>query len=258
MKRIWLYISEKLSAFYLILLFFAAWQIIPSLGLVNTHFFPPLSQVLSEAGKVGYANILVNILVSLRRVAVGFLLATAVALPLGFVLAGAFRRLADLLSPLTTFLAQIPPFILFPVFVVIFGTGELSVHIVIFWSAVWPILFYTVTGATQVDSQLVKSARSMGADKLSIFFYVILPSSLPSILTGMRSGLTLCFMMLIGAETMGASSGMGWQINMAKRMAVVPRIYLITMVVAVVGLLINYLFELLENRIVIWKDVEEI
>ena len=256
MKKTWLFLHEKLSAFYLLLLFFAVWQIVPSLGLVNTHFFPPLSQVLGEAGRLGFLDILVNVLTSLRRVAVGFLLATAAALPLGFILAGALPRAADFLNSLMAFLAQIPPFILFPVFVVIFGTGEISVHVVIFWSALWPILFHTIAGVNLVDPQLIRSARTMGADGVSVFLDVVLPGALPSILAGMRSGLTLCFMMLIGAETMGASSGMGWQINMAQRMAIVPRIYLVAMIVAVVGLVINAFFELLERKIVVWKDVE--
>ncbi|MDR1082564.1 MAG: ABC transporter permease [Coriobacteriales bacterium] len=247
-------INRRISAVYLLIIFFAFWQIAPLIGLADPVYLPPLSRVLAEAAVVGFSQLATDVLVSVWRVIAGFLIAIILALPLGFVLAGAFKRVSDILGPLMTFLSQIPPFILFPVFIIIFGVGETGIFAVIIWSAFWPTLFSTIAGSNHVDPLLVKSARSMGADRLSIFTDVIIPSSLPQIMTGMRSGLTLCFMMLIGAETMGAASGMGWEINMAQRMAIIPRIYLMALLVAIVGLLINYLFEWLEQTVVVWRD----
>jgi NitT/TauT family transport system permease protein len=247
-------VNHRLSAAYLLIAFFALWQLAPSIGLADPVYLPPLSRVLAEAAVVGFGQLAADVSISIWRIAIGFLISIIVALPLGFVLAGAFKWASDILRPLMTFLSQIPPFILFPVFIIIFGVGETGILAVIIWSAFWPTLFSTVAGSSQVDPLLVKSARSMGADRLSIFTDVIIPSALPQIMTGMRNGLTLCFMMLIGAETMGAVSGMGWEINMAQRMAIIPRIYLMALVVAVVGLLINYLFEWLERTVVVWRD----
>ncbi len=254
MKSVFLKIHDMVKSAYIITGVLVFWQLAPYLGLVNPRFLPPLSRVLAETFQLGLGSIAIDIINSLKRVILGFSLAAIITLPLGFILAGAFPRLAKLLNPLMLFLSQIPPFILFPIFVVIFGIGEGGIFTVIFWSAIWPILFNTIAGTQSFDTQLVKSARSMGASQLTIFLKVIIPGTLPYIMTGMRTAMTICFIMLIGAETMGASSGLGWEIHQAQRMAVIPRIYLIVLVVAIVGLLINYLFEWLEKNIVIWKE----
>ncbi|OPY58892.1 MAG: Bicarbonate transport system permease protein CmpB [Pelotomaculum sp. PtaU1.Bin035] len=254
MKKALLNIHNRMISLYIIIVFFVLWQLIPYTGLVNPHFLPPLSKVIAETFKLSLGNIVLDIVHSLRRIIIGFFVATAVALPLGFVLAGALPKLGKLLNPLMMFLSQIPPFILFPVFVIIFGIGEGGILTVIFWSALWPILFNTIAGTQMVDPLLIKSARSMGSSQLTIFLKVILPGTLSSIMTGMRAAMTFCFMMLIGAETMGANSGLGWEINMSQRMAVIPRIYLVVMIVAIVGLAINYLFEWFERNTIIWRE----
>jgi len=239
---------------YLVLAVLVLWQLAPTLGLVDPVYLPPLTRVLAESEALGLTRLAGDVGMSLLRIVVGFSLATALALALGFVLAGAFKRIAAFIRPLMVFLSQIPPFILFPVFIIVIGVGETSILFVIVWSAFWLILFSTITGFSQTDPQLMKIARSMTAGRLTVFLSVVVPGALPHIMTGMRNGLTLAFMMLIGAETMGAASGMGWEINMAQRMAVIPRIYLIALVVAVVGLIVNYLFEWLERRLVVWQS----
>ncbi|NLD46182.1 MAG: ABC transporter permease subunit, partial [Clostridiaceae bacterium] len=90
---------------------------------------------------------------------------------------------------------------------------------------------------------------------LTIFFKIIIPGALSSILTGMRTGMTMSFMMLIGAETLGADSGLGWLIHNAKSMGFIPRIYLAAILIAVLGLGVNYIFQWLEENIIIWKEV---
>lgn len=254
LKKILLAIHQKIISVYIIIAFFVLWEVLPSVGLVDSLFFPPFSKVVAESFNLGWGSILTDIVTSLRRVIIGFFVATAVALPFGFILAGALPRLARLFNPLMVFLSQIPPFILFPVFVIIFGIGEGGIFTVIFWSAVWPVLFNTIAGTQLVDPVLIKCARSMNSNPATIFFKVILPGALPSIMTGLRSGMTFCFMMLIGAETMGASSGLGWRINMAQRMAVIPRIYLTVLIAAIVGLAVNYLIEWFERNTIIWKE----
>jgi NitT/TauT family transport system permease protein len=244
--------NDKLAGIYLVILFFIAWQAIPSLGLVDPIYFPSLSTVLAAGADLGVVRIASDILNSLRRVVIGFGLAIVLSLPVGFVLAGALPRLARFLKPLMTFLSQIPPFILLPVFVLIFKVGEASIDAVIFWSAFWPILFATILGISLVDPLLVKSARSMGADRFVIFTDVIIPGALPQIMTGLRYGLTFTFMMLIGAESLGSFTGMGYELIVAQRRAQIPNIYFMVLVIAVVGILANYLLELLEKRLVVW------
>jgi NitT/TauT family transport system permease protein len=254
MKALLQQINKKLQAVYLIALFFIVWQVVPSLGLVNTNYFPALSTVLSRGFEVGLAQIGSDVGHSLLRIVLGFAIATVTALPLGFILSGALPRLGKFLGPLTTFLSQIPPFILLPVFVLVLGVGEQSIVAVIFWSAFWPILFACIRGISLTDPLLIKSARSMGAGPLTIFAKVVIPNAVPSIMTGMRYALTFSFMMLIAAESMGSFAGMGYELTLAQRRAQIPIIYFMVIVIAVVGLLVNYLFELFEKKVTAWKQ----
>jgi NitT/TauT family transport system permease protein len=249
-------INFRLQPWYLIILVLLAWQILPSIGVVNATFLPPFTQVLADIPNVGLGRLATDILVSLRRILVSFLIATLLAVPAGFVLAGVLKGLARFIGPLMTFLSQIPPFILFPALLVLLGAGEVSVIAVIIWAGFWITLFATISGAGLVDPQLVKAARTMGADKLTVFTDVVLPTALPYIMTGIRSALTFAFLILIGAETMGASAGLGWEIHMSQMNTTIPRTYLMVLVVAVVGLGINYLAELAERKLVVWKEDE--
>jgi NitT/TauT family transport system permease protein len=239
---------------YLVIVFLAVWQWLPTHGVVSPVFVTPLSGVFEAAAKLGALKVLLHIGISLRRMAVGFAISTALAMPVGFALAGAVPRLVKILMPLMTFLSTIPPFILFPIFMVLIGPGEKGIYLVIFWSAFWPILFTSMQGVGEIDARLIRAARAMSANSAHIFFKVVLPASFPNLMRGIRVGLTVSFLMLIGAETMGAESGLGWMINNAQHMAIVPRIYLGALLVAVIGFLLNFLMNLLESRVVDWKE----
>lgn len=250
-------VNSKLMSLYLFILLILVWEIVPRTGLVSPVFVPPFSRIVQVGIDLSLTKILLYISVSLKRVFVGFLISTALALPVGFILAGALPAVARFIRPLTVFLSQIPPFILFPIFVIIIGVGEGGIYTVIFWSSFWPILFTTIAGIQNVDPLLVRCARAMSAGRVQIFFKVVLPAAFPAIMTGIRSGLTMSFLMLIGAESMGADSGLGWLIHNAQSMGFVPRIYLGAILVAGVGLALNYLLEALEKSIVDWKEIPE-
>ncbi|AIQ64554.1 putative aliphatic sulfonates transport permease protein SsuC [compost metagenome] len=250
-------VHRALLSFYLFFLVIIIWELAPRLGLVSDVFVPPFSRVVKTGVDLGLTNILLYISISLKRVFFGFILATILALPVGFILAGAVPKLAVFLRPLTKFLSSIPPYILFPVFVIIVGVGEGGIYTVIFWSSFWPILFTTIAGIQNVDPLLIRAAKSMNASKVTIFTKVILPGASPTLITGLRTGLTMSFFMLIGSESMGADSGMGWMIHNAQSMGFVERIYLGAIMVAGVGLALNYVLEYLENSILTWRQAPE-
>ncbi len=247
-------LNKKLISVYIFIGFFILWEVAPRIGWTDPIFVPPFSVIMASAKEITYLQILIDAAVSMKRIIVGFALATVLALPVGFILGGAFPRLAKFFKSLFDFLAQVPAFILFPVFVIIFGIGETGIYAVMLWAAFWPILFTTIVGVQQVDPSLIKSARSMGANNVTIFFKIIIPGALASIMTGMRTGMTICFMMLIGAETLGADSGLGWLIHNAMNMGFIPRIYLSAILVAIMGLGVNYFLQYLEENIIIWKE----
>jgi len=248
-------LNDRLIDYYGMVLLLVLWEAAPRLGWIDTQFFPPPSLIAREGAKlVASGELLVHIGVSLQRTLQGLACAISLAVPLGFIMAGWFPRLTKFLTPLLRLLGQINAFSLFPLFVLFFGIGELAKFSIIFWSCLWPVLFTTIAGVKQVEPLLIKVSRSMGSGRLTVFLKVLLPGALPSIFTGIRVGANVAFLMLIAAEMIGASTGLGWLIHNSSVNYVIPRLYLAAVLIALLGMSLNYLIHWVESRVVTWKQ----
>ncbi|MDR3146554.1 MAG: ABC transporter permease [Treponema sp.] len=250
-------LNNRLLNVYLLVAAIVLWQIAPGLGWTNPVFVPPFSTIVGEAVEMSIPVVLLHVGHSLLRVFVGFVICMAASLPLGFILGGAFPRLAALLRALMNFLAQIPPYILYSVIAIVSGPGERAIAFVIVWSAFWPVLFTTLQGVGEIDARLIRCARSMNAGNLLVFFKVVLPAVFPNLMRGARQGMTMSFLMLIGAESMGAQSGIGFLIHNAQVMGYINRVYLGALLSAVVGFLLNAAMAFIEKKLVTWKEPSE-
>jgi NitT/TauT family transport system permease protein len=222
------------------------WEIAPRIGMVDKQFFPPLSQVLLFLGSLAASGkLFLHVAASLQRIFIGLVLATAIAVPTGFLLGGVFPSLSRKLVPLFRLLEQVNPLCLYIIFMLFFGIGEKVKIIIIFWAIIWPILFTTIAGVQQVNPLYIKIARSFGADKFTVFSKVILPGAAPAIFTGIRAGATHAFFILVIAETMGAYFGLGRLIRTSAFGAFI--------IIALLGMTIDYLLHLLESSLLDWK-----
>jgi NitT/TauT family transport system permease protein len=247
--------SNRLIDISGLVVFFLAWELLPRTGVVDGQFIPPLSKVLFEIGKLAAdGSLFIHIAASLQRIILGLLVAVAIAVPLGFLLGGVFPVLSQQLRPLFRLFGQINAFALFPIFILFFGIGEFAKIAIIFWSTVWPVFFTTIVGVQNIDPLYIKSARTFGADKLTIFLKVILPGASPVIFTGIRSGATRAFLMLIAAEMIGAKAGLGWLVHNSEMNAIMPRLFAAMITIAFLGATINYLLFILEDSFVDWKQ----
>jgi NitT/TauT family transport system permease protein len=237
-----------------ILLFFVLWELAPRAGGLLETFIAPPSVVLGTLGELLVSGELSgHVAVSLGRAVAGFSVAALLAIPLGFLLGGSFRTFERIVNPVLGLLGQLNPFSLFPLFIMLFGIGELSKEAMIFWVCVWPILFNTITGVKGIDPLLVKSARSMGTRGATLFFRVVLPAASPGIFTGLKMGAGTAFFMLIAAEMIGASRGLGWLVWNAQINFQIPRLFAATVVISVLGLTLNALLERIERRLLGWR-----
>ena len=238
-----------------ILLFFAVWELAPKAGGLLETFIAPPSVVLKTLWELLKSGELYgHVAVSMGRATAGFVVAALMAIPLGFLLGGSFRRFERLVHPVLNFLGQVNPFSLFPLFILLFGISEVSKGAMIFWVCVWPILFNTITGVKGIDPLLVKSARSMGVSIPTLFFKVILPAASPGIFTGLRMGSGTAFFMLIAAEMIGASRGLGWLVWNAQINFQIPQLFAATVVISVLGLILNSLFVFVERHLLGWRE----
>lgn len=245
--------STVLAGLPLLLGLALLWEVAPRLGWMNPIFFPPLSAVLAAlwdlvaSGEMGK-----HIGISFQRAGLGFALATAVAIPLGFLMGrySAFEKAADLLVQTLRNTSQ---FALLPVFVLLLGIGEASKIAITFYAAVFFLLVNTIVGVKSVDPLLLKAAKSMGTSDWDLFRKVIFPSAIPSIVAGMRLGVKASLFSVIAAEMLAARSGIGFLIQNAQLMLKSADMYAGILVLTVVGLLLNYALVWIERRATHWR-----
>ena len=236
-----------------IVLFLLCWEIAPRIGLINDAFVPPVSQVATYlAHALASGDLEPHILISLSRSIAGFSLALCVALPLGFAL-GWFQTFERYADPLIQLFRQTSAFALFPLFILILGVGEVSKVAIILYGAQWPILLNTISGVKNVDPLLVKLARSLGMSRAKLFSRIVLPAALPTIFTGLRLSATLSILIIVSAEMMGASAGLGYILTNSQYNFDILRMYSSIVLLATIGLGSNYLLVALERRLTGWK-----
>jgi NitT/TauT family transport system permease protein len=236
-----------------IVLFCAAWEILPRCGMVDRVFLPPFSAVVAALWHLLSSGALrEHVLASASRSVSGLALAILTAVPLGLVI-GWNRRIAEFLNPLLEIFRNTAALALLPVFTLILGIGETSKIAMVLYASTWPILLSTVNAVHTVDPLLVKAARSMGLRSVRLFTKVILPASVPTIFTGIRLAAAHSILVLIAAEMVGSKAGLGYLVNSAEFNFQIPEMYAGILTLALLGLLVNFALVRMEIRLSVWR-----
>ncbi|MDR9797120.1 ABC transporter permease [Aeribacillus pallidus] len=236
-----------------IIIFLILWELLPRLGIVNSAFLSPPSEVIVAIKElITTGELWTHIESSLQRSLSGLITAIISGILLGLFL-GWFKKFEAFIDPLLQLFRQISAFALFPVFILFLGIGEVSKSAIIFWASFWPILLNTVSGVKNVDKLLIDSARSMGASQTFIFQKVVIPAAAPGIFTGIRLGGAYCITALVAAEMIGAASGLGFYILNSQEIFQIPHMYAGIIILAFLGLGLNYILALIESRFTKWK-----
>jgi NitT/TauT family transport system permease protein len=236
-----------------IITFVVFWEIVGRFGIINPRFFPPFSKVVLSLWELAKTGVLFkHVSISLQRALTGYAMGLCFAIPLGIAI-GVFRRFEQFINPLLQLFRNLSVFSLLPVFILLFGIGETSKIAVIFWAVLWNVLLNTVAGVKNVDITLIKGARAMGTGKLRLFTTVIFPGALPHIFSGMRISATTSIIVLIAAEMLGASRGLGFALHFYESNMMIPRMYSIIIVMAILGLTLNFILEGVEKHSFRWR-----
>lgn len=239
-----------------ILGFLISWEIVIRLEVFNPIVLPPPSRIAPAV--VDYfttGEIWMHLGASLQRAALGFLLACAIGLPLGLLI-GWFRIFDRLVGPLIEVFRQLPPLALFPALIILLGLGFRSQVAIVVWAALWPALLNTISGTRQTDPTLVKAGRSLGCSQMQIFTKIVLPSAIPTIATGLRLSGSYALLVLVAAEMIGANSGIGFLIVNKQYNFRIPEMYAAIAILAILGLIVNYLLILFERRMTSGRQQE--
>ena len=235
------------------LVLLAAWELGARLGLIPTRILAAPSTVLVTLwGMIVSGELPSNLLVSFGRAAAGLAIGVAVGTGLGLV-AGLSKPGEAAVDPIMQIKRTIPVVALTPLFIVWFGIGETPKIALIAFATVFPIYLNLYAGIRGVDVRLVDAARSFGLSRLDIVWHVVLPGALPSLFTGLRYALSIAIIMLVIAEQINATAGLGYLINNARDFMRTDIIVVCLLVYAVLGLLADAGVRGLEKASLAWR-----
>ncbi|MCF6474353.1 ABC transporter permease [Nonomuraea sp. MG754425] len=213
----------------------------------------PIEVVGRAAELVADGTLPTDILASLRRVFTGFVLGTALAVPVGFLM-GWYATARALIEPYVQFFRTIPPLAIIPLAILLMGIGETPKVFVIFLAAFLSSVVSTFQGVLDVDRTLINAARVLGASDRTIFLKVVVPASTPFIIVGMRIGLGAAWGTLVAAELIAAQEGLGYRMQQAQLYYDLPTIFVGLISIGVLGLAMDRLLLLAERRLTGWQE----
>jgi ABC-type nitrate/sulfonate/bicarbonate transport system permease component len=235
----------------------AGWWLITANKLVNPIFLPGPSLVFKSAVELTLdGTLLEDILISLFRVYSGFLLAALLGVVLGIFLARS-PLAYGLIGPVIEAVRPIPPIAWLPIVIIWLGIGEAARISIIVYGAFFPIFLNTVHGVRSIENNLIRAALSLGASRRQIFYLVVLPATFPSIITGLRVGAGMAMFVLVAAELIASSSGLGYLILDSREHLFTDRVIVGMIFLGIFGVLQNKLLLVLESKLVKGRPPQE-
>jgi NitT/TauT family transport system permease protein len=196
-------------------------------------------------------RLLVHVVSSLRRIAMGLFWALLLGVPSGFLL-GRVRALDTALSPTLQFLRMISPLSWMPIAVMSLGVGDRSVYFLLAFAAIWPLVMSTAAGVAQIDRRWVQLGESLAATRREMLWHVYVPGIAAHVLTGIRLAIGILWIVLVPAEMLGVSSGLGYLILDTRDRLAYSELTAVIVVIGLLGFLLDYAARLL-YRIGGWR-----
>ncbi|MEZ0089588.1 ABC transporter permease [Streptacidiphilus sp. EB129] len=231
----------------------AVWQLLGTLGQINPRILATPAQVATAGWQLaGDGELGSNLLASLQRVAVGLLIGVGLGVLLA-VVAGLFRIGEELVDSTMQIVRALPVLGLLPLMIIWFGVGEAPKIALVAFAAACPVYVNTYAGIRGVESRLVEAGRVLGLGRLGLIRHVILPGAVPGFLVGLRFALTSAWLVIIIAEQLNATSGIGYLMNQAQSWYRTDIIVLGLLIYGLLGLLADAVVRLLERRLLVWR-----
>jgi NitT/TauT family transport system permease protein len=188
-----------------------------------------------------------SILASLRRVVVGIAIAVLFGLPCGLFI-GYYSKLRLAVDPSIQFLRMVSPLAWMPIALLWFATFESAICFLITIATVWPIILNTALGVSCVNPQWINMARAQGARDYHLLTRIIVPASVPHILTSLRLALGVAWIVLVPAEFLGVSSGLGYLINDARDTMEYDRLMAVVLSIGMLGFVLDWTIQTVRKR----------
>ena len=236
---------------------FASWEFLARTGFISPLFFPPPSAIGAEIWRLAWrGEIAPHASATVARVLTGFGLGAGPGLVIGLAM-GASPRLRAQLDPLVAATHPVPKIAVLPLILVIFGIGEASKIALAAVGAFFPMLLNAMAGVRQISPVHFEVARSYGAGPIKRLTRVVLPGSLPMVLTGARLALNVALMLTIAGELVAAQEGLGQMIWFAWQIMRIEQVYAGLVIISLVGITFHVALGALGRWVMPWHAGNE-
>jgi ABC-type nitrate/sulfonate/bicarbonate transport system permease component len=247
-------VLRSLGRGYPLLLVMGVWELVPRSGLVAPDILPPFTTTVGNVvALLRDGELQRHVAFSLARQVGGLLLGILVGVSLGVAMAWN-RWMRAFFEPLFMLTNPIPKAALIPLFMLWFGIGTLSKVMLIFAGTVIPIVISSFHAVADVSRNHLWSARAMGDGTGRMLWRVVLPAASPQILSGIRLGLIVSLIVLVGSEMLAGREGLGWLIAYTMETGAYDLTYASILTIAVIGFCYDRLYLILMRRLLAWKE----
>jgi NitT/TauT family transport system permease protein/taurine transport system permease protein len=227
------------------------WELMPRTGIIPELFLPSLSKTAAVL-VTDWRMYLSQLGVTLYEVAIAMLIACGAGILTG-ALVGGIALLRDLLLPVFSSLYAVPIVILYPIFTAWFGIGSESKIIFAGVYGFFPVMLSTAAGIRTIDAQLLLAARSMGATVPQQITRVIVPASIPTVLTGLRLGGALTIIGVVVSEMLTASAGIGYVVTFYRTILDSAHVFGGIVMILLLSILFDTFARAIERRTAVWQ-----
>ena|SRR4030043_392844 len=248
-KSLYLILALSSFAFFLVV-----WSILTYGGLVDPLFLPSPGRVF-QAGvdlfvELGFTTDILN---SVYRVMLGFVVAALMGVPLGLFM-GTFKVAEAFTEPIVGFIRYMPASAFIPLFILWLGIGDIEKIAIIFVGSFFQLVLMVAVVAKNVHKDMLETAYTLGAKRFQVIWKVLLPASLPGIVDTLRIIVGWAWTYIIVAELVASASGIGYMIISAQRMLRTGNIIFGILTIGILGLITDYFFKWLYNRLFPWVE----
>ena len=232
------------------------WEILSRAGLLSPVLFPPPSKVLYEVYSLLTQGILAkDVSISLFRILSGLALGALPGVALG-ILSARSKKAYYFLHPLVSLTYPIPKIAIIPFLILFFGIGEVSKIVLVALGSFFLVFINTYHGVSNIDIRYFDAARIYALSRTDRWFYIVIPASLPSIFNGLKLAAGMCFVLVVAAEFIGGTKGIGYRIWSSWENFNVTRMLAALMVLSFLGWGMNVIIEQLEKLSMPWRKRE--
>jgi NitT/TauT family transport system permease protein/sulfonate transport system permease protein len=248
--------QNLLLKFLTFIFFIIGWELLSRSGLYRENLFPPPTKVIPAlVDMIKSGELLSNLKSSFWRLALGYTLGLCLGVWLG-ILSGRNPWVKITVGSLLNALSSIPKVVLIPLAILWFGMGETQKILLVAWGSFFPIWLNTQYGSEQIESEHLWTAKCLGLSSSQLLFHVIIPAALPSIITGMRIGISTAIFSLAAAEMSGAFSGLIHQVFYSHEMFQTDRMMAGVLFITLISFFTNEFFIYISKTLIPWAPTE--